>query len=114
MHLPKRSEWRVRHDPPEDSTFDGEPMALNFPNLSRSLESSKNRIRFWGYDSAIEITFFLELDALMKISRPVELAETGLLDAFDCALERIRQVAGKVYQLSRERSCVYVLAAKDF
>ena len=89
-------------------------MVLNFPNLSRSLESNKNRIRFWGYDSAIEITFFMELDALMKISPAVEMAESGLLDAFDCALDRIHQVAEKVYQRTRERSYVYILAANDF
>jgi hypothetical protein len=89
-------------------------MALSFPNLSRSLESSKSRIRFWGYDSAIEITFFMNLDALMKISSAAELADTGMLDAFDCALERIHQVAEKVYRRTRERSYVYVLSANDF
>lgn len=89
-------------------------MALSFPNLSRSLESNKSQIRFWGYDSAIEITFFMNLDALMKISPPAEMAETALLDAFDCALERIHQVAEKVYQRSRERSYAYILAEADF
>jgi hypothetical protein len=89
-------------------------MALNFPNSSRSLETRKNRIRFWGYDSAIEITFFMELDALMKISPAAELAETGLLDAFDGALAQIHQVAEKVYRRARERSHVYVLAANEF
>lgn len=89
-------------------------MALNFPNSSRSLETRKNRIRFWGYDSAIEITFFMELEALMKISPAAELAETGLLDAFDSALAQIHQVAEKVYQRARERSHVYVLAANEF
>ena len=89
-------------------------MALSFPNLSRSLESNKSRIRFWGYDSAIEITFFMNLDALMKISPAAEMAETALLDAFDCALERIHQVAEKVYQRSRERSYAYILAEADF
>ena len=56
----------------------------------------------------------MELDALMKISPAVEMAESGLLDAFDCALERIHQAAEKVYQRSRERSYVYVLGANDF
>jgi hypothetical protein len=67
-----------------------------------------------GYDSAIEITFFMEWDALMKISPAAEMADTGLLEAFDSALERIHQVAEKVYQRSRERSYVYILAESDF
>ncbi len=89
-------------------------MSLEFPNQSRSFEATKNRVRFWGYDSAIEITFFMEGDALMKLCPEADSAETGLLDAFDNALERIHQTARKVYQRGRERSCVHVLAAKDF
>jgi hypothetical protein len=89
-------------------------MALNFPNLSRSFEARQNRVQFWGYDSAIEITFFLDVDALMKISPDAGAAETGLMDAFDCALDQIHQIARKVYERSRNQSCVYVLAAADF
>lgn len=89
-------------------------MNLVFPNRSRSFEAIKNRIRFWGYDSAIEITFFVEGDALMKINPEAVSDERQLLDVFDNALEEIRGVANKVYQHGRERAYVYVLAAKDF
>jgi len=39
-------------------------MRLSFPNPSRSFDASRNRICFWGYDSTIEISFFIEADAL--------------------------------------------------
>ena len=44
-------------------------MTLNFPNLSRSYEARQNRVRFWGYDSAREITFF-SLSPFVLASRP--------------------------------------------
>jgi hypothetical protein len=39
-------------------------MALNFPNGSRSFDARRDLIRFWGYDSALEISFFVEMSAL--------------------------------------------------
>lgn len=38
-------------------------MTLNFPNASRSYDETRNLIRFWGYDSALEICFFIEARA---------------------------------------------------
>lgn len=81
-------------------------MSLEFPNQNRSFEPSKNRIRFWGYDGALEITFFVEGAALMKISPDAGLSETALLDAFDTMLEHIHHVARKVYKRSHESVCV--------
>ncbi len=89
-------------------------MTLEFPNTSRSFEATKNRIRFWGYDSAIEITFFVEVAALMKLCPEVSSTEIDLLDAFDSTVERIHQMASAVYGRSRDRSYVYALAADDF
>ena len=39
--------------------------------------------------------------------------ETDLLGAFDSALDRIHQAAGKVYRRGRERAYAYILAAQD-
>ena len=89
-------------------------MSLVFPNRSRSFQSGKNRVRFWGYDSALEITFFVEAEALMKMCPDAGTDESKMLDCFDNALDEIRAVADKVYQHRRERAYVYVLAAKDF
>jgi hypothetical protein len=89
-------------------------MTLEFPNQSRSFEATKNRVRFWGYDSAIEITFFMEEEALMKICSEASSTEIALLDAFDYTMEQIHQTARKIYERSRDHSYVYVLAANDF
>jgi len=92
-------------------------MTLNFPNESRSYDAVKNRVRFWGYDGAIEISFFVEADALRKLgSLSAELSgvEAGSLKVFDAARERIFQVADKVYKRGRNGSYAYSLAAADF
>ena len=34
-------------------------MALNFPNASRSYDSTRHAVRFWGYDSTMETSFFV-------------------------------------------------------
>lgn len=49
-------------------------MKLTFPNPSRSFDESGKRVRFWGYDRAIEVSFFVEAEALngfvQKLVRP--------------------------------------------
>ena len=89
-------------------------MSLNFPNQSRSYETVRNRIQFWGHDSAIEITFFLEADALLKLCPELTFAETECLKVFDSMLGDIHRIAKNVYQRSRQRAYVYALHAEDF
>jgi hypothetical protein len=96
-------------------------MTLNFPNESRSFDATRNRIRFWGYDSAVEILFFVEAEALLKLVPGKSAAgagdvEDGLLTAFDATRDRIHQVAGKVYARGRKdtNAYTYILAAQDF
>ena len=43
-------------------------MALRFPNNSRSYDATRRAIRFWGYDSAMEASFFVDVEALKRIS----------------------------------------------
>ena len=43
-------------------------MSLNFPNPSRSYEPDHARVRFWGHDDAMEVSFFLNEDALFHLS----------------------------------------------
>ena len=45
----------------------GRAMALNFPNASRSYDSTRRAVRFWGYDSAMETSFFVLADALRHV-----------------------------------------------
>ena len=92
------------------------PMSLtmNFPNPSRSFDPTRNRVRFWGYDSAIEISFFVDVAALQKLSPKMNLAEVGVLKAFDAALERIHDVALKAYKHGRKGIYDYSLTVEDF
>ena len=87
-------------------------MTLNFPNGSRSYDARRNLIRFWGYDSALEISFFVEVSALHKLYPLTRTVEAGYLEAFDAVRDRIHETARKVY--SRACKGVYLLAAADF
>lgn len=87
-------------------------MSLNFPNESRSYDGRRDLVRFWGYDSALEVPFFVEVSALRKLSPQMKNVEAGYLEAFDVARNRIHQAARKVY--SRARKGAYLLAATDF
>ena len=89
-------------------------MRLNFPNPSRSFDETKNRVCFWGYDSTIEISFFVELDALQRLCPDMGSIESAFLLAFDAAKTRIYEVADKVYDKSRKGTFSIILAADDF
>ena len=41
-------------------------MALSFPNKSRAFDATRRAVRFWGYDSAMEVAFFVTEDALFS------------------------------------------------
>jgi hypothetical protein len=87
-------------------------MTLNFPNGSRSYDARRNLVQFWGHDSALEISFFVEVGALHKLNPRTGNVEEGYLEAFDAARNQIHEAARKVY--SRARKGAYLLAAADF
>jgi hypothetical protein len=89
-------------------------MMLQFPNPSRSFDSVKNRVRFWGYDSAIEVSFFVEANALKKLCPEMSNLEAGFLKAFDAARKRIHQVASKAYERGSNGTYAYILTVEDF
>ena len=89
-------------------------MSLSFPNVSRSFETKRNRVRFWGYDSALEITFFVDGGLLAKLCPDYENGEAGVLKAFDAMIERIHDAARKAYKGNRERSDIFVLTEAQF
>lgn len=89
-------------------------MTLEFPNQSRSYDGVRNRIRFWGYDSAIEISFFVETEALQKIEPEPMVDEAGFLTAFDSARDKIHLVARAVYRRSGKGVYSCTLSAQDF
>ncbi len=87
---------------------------LSFPNPSRDFVASKNWIHFTGYDSVKEISFFLEMDALLKLRPQLIDTESAILQAFDDARQRIHEVAGQVYLSRPNGSFTYHLGAADF
>ena len=89
-------------------------MKLNYPNPCRSFDASSNRVCFWGYDSTIEISFFVGLEALRQLCPDMSDAESGFLQAFDAALNRIHEVADEVYARHGKGSYACILTADDF
>jgi hypothetical protein len=85
---------------------------IDFPNHSRSYDSTRRAVRFWGYDSAIEASFFINEDALTRIQPGVRLDESGCLDAFDANREKICSAAARVYVRGSRGS--YDLGAANF
>ncbi|BBZ97995.1 DUF1488 domain-containing protein [Bradyrhizobium diazoefficiens] len=69
-------------------------------------------MRFWGHDSAIEASFFIDEGALMRIQPGVHATESGLLNAFDCNRDLICATAARKYVRGSRGS--YDLLAGDF
>lgn len=88
-------------------------MSLSFPNPSRSYDPERRRIRFWGHDSAMEVPFFLEDDAIFVLYPRTKKTEEAILAAFDEARERIFAVAARVYAPRRYGS-FYTLTSDQF
>ncbi len=89
-------------------------MTLNFPNPSRSFDATGHRVRFWAYDNALEISFFVGVDALRKLIPGVNDTESQILGVFDSARTLIHEIASKVYSRGRRGIYTYTLAAEDF
>jgi len=87
-------------------------MALRFPNQSRSYDSTRRAVRFWGHDSAMEASFFVTGEALKRMHPDMRFDEAGLLGAFDANRDLIYATAAKVY--SRGLKGSYDLVADDF
>ncbi|MEY9597359.1 hypothetical protein AB7M74_003997 [Bradyrhizobium japonicum] len=57
---------------------------IEFPNYSRSYDRTRHAVRFWGYDSALEASFFIEDDALRRLQPDAHPNnESDFLNAFD-------------------------------
>ena len=87
-------------------------MALDFPNQSRSYDAKHRCVRFWGHDSAREVSFLIEEDALARIDRSAPRTEDEFLTAFDANRDRIFKAARKAY--SSRGSGFFALAASNF
>lgn len=87
---------------------------MSFPNRSRSFDEVKERIRFWAHDGPVEISFFLEKDALLKLSPDMRMTEAACLKVFDEALKHIQEAANRVYASGPKGSYTCTLSAADF
>ena len=85
---------------------------LNFPNRSRVFDPSRRAVRFWGYDSAMEWSFFVTEDALKRLQPNMGYDEASVLRAFDDNRNAIHIAAMRAYK--RERKGFYELGATDF
>jgi uncharacterized protein DUF1488 len=86
-------------------------MALTFPNHSRSYDGTRRAVRFWGYDSAMEWSFFVTEEALRCVHPAMARGEAGMLSVFDTNREIIYAAASKLY--SRGRKGCYELGVAD-
>jgi hypothetical protein len=93
-------------------TFERISMALSFPNKSRAFDATRRAVRFWGYDSAMEVAFFVTEDALKRVQPDMQSDEAGLLRAFDSNRDLICRRAAKIYARGRKGS--YDLVGADF
>jgi hypothetical protein len=87
-------------------------MALSFPNQSRTYDATRRAVRFWGNDSAMEASFFVNEDALKRLQPDMRFDEAGLLGAFDLNRQLIYATAAKVYGRGPKGS--YDLLPDDF
>ena len=87
-------------------------MPLIFPNRSRSFDATRRAVRFWGYDSAMEASFFVMEDALKCVQPGMKPDEAGILGVFDSNRELICRIANKVYARGHKGS--YDLVRTDF
>jgi hypothetical protein len=87
-------------------------MTLQFPNLSRSFDTTRGCVRFSGYDHTREVPFFIEEGAIRAVDGGNLANSDALLAAFDRHRDRIYKVADKAYGKRREGS--YTLQETDF
>lgn len=85
---------------------------IEFPNYSRSYDRTRHAVRFWGYDSAMEASFFMDDAALRRIQPNTRLDESGFLNTFDSNRDLICAAAAKVYVRGSRGS--YDLDANNF
>ena len=52
-------------------------MTLSFPNQSRFYDATRRAVRFWGHDSAMEASFFVNADALKRIKPDMRFDEVS-------------------------------------
>ena len=86
---------------------------LDFPNRSRGFDEVSGGIRFWAYYGAIEISFFVEGDAIRKLATKMPASADEALKVFGSAREDLYDVADRVYALVPQGSYSCVISTAD-
>jgi hypothetical protein len=86
--------------------------ALNFPNRSRIFDATRRAVRFWGYYSAMEVSFFATESALKHVQPDMPCDEAGFLGVFDLNRDLILAAAARAFARGRRGS--YDLVSADF
>jgi hypothetical protein len=97
---------------PPAQKYQAGPMALSFPNSSRSYDVTRQAVRFWGNDSAMETSFYITADALNRIQPGIAVDQPGTLQVFDNNRPLIYAAAARVYARGHRGS--YDLVRADF
>ncbi len=95
------------------ATTSAETELPNFPNPSRNYDETGHGVRFWGYDRTIEVSFFVENDALTKVSPGTSADEAGFLNAFDVNRDQICAVAWDHYLRRRKAAHIFAFTLTD-
>ncbi len=88
-------------------------MSLTFPNPMRSFDPTVQCVRFSGHDKAIEVSFFVELDALVKLNPDLVREETEILNEFDAQITKIHKAGAKAYAQNKGKY-VFTLTLDSF
>ncbi len=88
-------------------------MTLSFPNPNRIFDADTSRILFWGYDNIMEVSFYLESNALEKFNSEKTKTESGFLKIFDTVRNQIYEAADKVYARVGKGNHACILSSKD-
>ena len=78
----------------------------------RRLDPTRRAVRFWGHDSALEASFFINEEALRRIEPAACTDESGFLAAFDSNRDLICAAAARLYVRGSRGS--YDLVAANF
>ena len=70
---------------------------IRFPNASRYYDSTRDAVRFWGYNQSMETSFFISAEALLQLAPGTPRREDALLAVFDSNRARICEAATRVY-----------------
>jgi hypothetical protein len=78
---------------------------IMFPNRSRSLDSVRAWVSFWGYASTVEVTFQVDTRLLESMAGSQLVDEASFLQVFDANRDAIEGAASAAYARQRVSFC---------